>query len=140
MGGHGQPTLLEYLYVGGALTAGEFGSRLVAIFLPQSKAAFEWKGWTRLHGRRAAQLLEAGHPASAQSSMAKLAVAELMQRVAAFAVDLLGPEGLLEEGIGTLPGRAAAFQRASVATTISGGAAEIQRTVIARRELGFPGR
>ncbi len=63
----------------------------------------------RLHGRRAAQLLEAGHPASAQSSMAKLAVAELMQRVAAFAVDLLGPEGLLEEGIGTLPGRARPF-------------------------------
>jgi alkylation response protein AidB-like acyl-CoA dehydrogenase len=94
----------------------------------------------RLHGRRAAQLLEAGRPASAQSSMAKLSVAELMQRVAAFAVDLLGPEGLLEEGIGTLRGRVAAFQRAAVATTISGGAAEIQRAVIARRELGFPPR
>jgi alkylation response protein AidB-like acyl-CoA dehydrogenase len=94
----------------------------------------------RLQGRCAAQLLEAGRPASAQSSMAKLSVAELMQRVATFAVDLLGPEGLLEEGIGTLSGRIAAFQRASVATTISGGAAEIQRAVIARRELGFPPR
>jgi alkylation response protein AidB-like acyl-CoA dehydrogenase len=94
----------------------------------------------RLQGRRAAQLLEAGRPASAQSSMAKLSVAELMQRVAAFAVELLGPEGLLEEGVGTLRGRVAAFQRASLATTISGGAAEIQRAVIARRELGFPAR
>ena len=94
----------------------------------------------RLHGRRAAQLLEDGRPASAQSSMAKLSVAELMQRVAAFAVELLGPEGLLEEGTRTLAGRVAAFQRAAVATTISGGAAEIQRTVIARRELGFPAR
>jgi 3-oxocholest-4-en-26-oyl-CoA dehydrogenase alpha subunit len=94
----------------------------------------------RLHGRRAMELLEAGRPASAQSSMAKLAVAELMQRVAAFAVEVLGPDGLLEEGTGTLRGRVAAFQRASVATTISGGAAEIQRTVIARRELGFPAR
>jgi alkylation response protein AidB-like acyl-CoA dehydrogenase len=94
----------------------------------------------RLHGRRAAQLLDAGRPASAQSSMAKLSVAELMQRVAGFAVDLLGPEGLLEEGVGTLSGRVAAFQRASLATTISGGAAEIQRSVIARRELGFPAR
>jgi 3-oxocholest-4-en-26-oyl-CoA dehydrogenase alpha subunit len=94
----------------------------------------------RLHGHRAAQLLEAGLPASAQSSMAKLSVAELMQRVAAFAVELLGPEGLLEEGTATLRGRVAAFQRASVATTISGGAAEIQRAVIARRELGFPPR
>ncbi len=94
----------------------------------------------RLHGRRAARLLEQGRPASAQSSMAKLSVAELMQRVAALAVALLGPEGLLEEGTGTLPGRVAAFQRAAVATTISGGAAEIQRSVIARRELGCPPR
>jgi 3-oxocholest-4-en-26-oyl-CoA dehydrogenase alpha subunit len=91
----------------------------------------------RLHGRRAAELLALARPASAQSSMAKLAVAELMQAVARFAVSLLGPVGLLEEGSGTLPGRVAAFQRASVATTISGGAAEIQRTVIARRELGL---
>jgi alkylation response protein AidB-like acyl-CoA dehydrogenase len=92
----------------------------------------------RLHGHRAAQLLDAGRPASAQSSMAKLSVALLMQRVAAFALELLGPEGLLEEGTATLRGRVAAFQRAAVATTISGGAAEIQRTVIARRELGLP--
>ena len=94
----------------------------------------------RLHGQRAAQLLEAGRPASAQSSMAKLSVAELMQRVAAFAVDLLGPEGLLEEGTATLRGRVAAFQRATVATTISGGASEIQRSVIARRDLGLAPR
>ena len=94
----------------------------------------------RLHGRRATELLEAGRPASAQCSMAKLSVAQLMQRVAAFAVEVLGPQGLLEEGTGTLSGRVAAFQRASVATTISGGAAEIQRAVIARRELGFPPR
>ena len=94
----------------------------------------------RLHGRNAAQLLDAGRPASAQSSMAKLSVAELMQRVAGFAVDLLGPEALLEEGTTTLRGRVAAFQRAAVATTISGGAAEIQRTVIARRELGLAPR
>lgn len=92
----------------------------------------------RLHGRRAAELLQAGRPASEQSSMAKLSIAELMQQVAAFAVQLLGPEGLLEEGTATLPGRVAAFQRASVATTISGGAAEIQRTVIARRGLACP--
>jgi alkylation response protein AidB-like acyl-CoA dehydrogenase len=70
--------------------------------------------------------------------MAKLAVATLMQRVAAVALDLLGPEGLLEEGVGTLRGRVAAFNRAAIATTISGGAAEIQRQVIARRELGLP--
>jgi alkylation response protein AidB-like acyl-CoA dehydrogenase len=92
----------------------------------------------RLHGREAARLLEAGRPASAESSMAKLSVALLMQRVAALAVELLGPEGLVEDGTTTLRGRVAAFQRATVATTISGGAAEIQRSVIARRGLGLP--
>jgi alkylation response protein AidB-like acyl-CoA dehydrogenase len=106
----------------------------------QTKALARLRGAAqaaRLHGWRAAELLEAGRPASAQSSMAKLSVAELMQRVAAFALELLGPEGLLEDGTGTLRGRIAAFQRASLATTISGGAAEIQRTVIARRELSL---
>jgi alkylation response protein AidB-like acyl-CoA dehydrogenase len=92
----------------------------------------------RLHGRRAAELLGAGRPAAAQSSMAKLAVAVLMQRVAAAAVEQLGPAALLEEGTGTLVGRIAAFHRAVVATTISGGAAEVQRIVIARRELACP--
>ncbi len=94
----------------------------------------------RLHGRRATELLQAGRPASAQCSMAKLSIAQLMQNVAAFAVGVLGPEGLLEDGTATLRGRVAAFQRASLATTISGGAAEIQRAVIARRELGLPPR
>jgi alkylation response protein AidB-like acyl-CoA dehydrogenase len=94
----------------------------------------------RLQGRRAAELLEQGRPSSDQSSMAKLSVAELMQRLAAFAVDVVGPAGLLEEGVGTLHGRVAAFQRAVVGTTIAGGAAEIQRTVIARRGLGCPVR
>jgi alkylation response protein AidB-like acyl-CoA dehydrogenase len=92
----------------------------------------------RLHGRRAARLLDEGRPASEQSSMAKLAVAVLMQRVAAAAVELVGPEALVEAGTTTLTGRIAAFQRAAVATTISGGAAEIQRRVIARRGLGCP--
>jgi alkylation response protein AidB-like acyl-CoA dehydrogenase len=92
----------------------------------------------RLQGRRAAELLDARLPASGQSSMAKLSVARLMQRLAAAAIELLGPAGLLEEGVGATTGRVAAFCRAAVATTISGGAAEIQRTVIARQELKCP--
>jgi alkylation response protein AidB-like acyl-CoA dehydrogenase len=92
----------------------------------------------RLHGRRAARLLAEGRAASEQSSMAKLAIATLMQRVAAAAVELLGPAALVEEGTATLGGRIAAFHRAAVATTISGGAAEVQRVVIARRGLGCP--
>ena len=70
--------------------------------------------------------------------MAKLAIAVLMQKTAAAAVELLGPAGLVEEGTGTLTGRVAAFHRAAVATTISGGAAEVQRQVIARQGLACP--
>ncbi len=92
----------------------------------------------RMHGRRAAELLRDGRPASDQSAMAKLAVAVLMQRTAAAAVELIGPAALLEEGTTTLHGRVAAFHRAAVATTVSGGAAEVQRQVIARRGLGCP--
>jgi alkylation response protein AidB-like acyl-CoA dehydrogenase len=92
----------------------------------------------RMHGRRAALLLGQGRPAAEQSSMAKLGVAKLMQRLAAAAVEIAGPEALLETGTATLHGRIAAFHRAAVATTISGGAAEIQRRVIARRGLGCP--
>jgi alkylation response protein AidB-like acyl-CoA dehydrogenase len=90
----------------------------------------------RLHGLRAVELMTAARPASAQSSMAKLSIALLMQRLAAAALEMLGPHALLEDGVGTTGGRLAAFLRASVGTTIAGGAAEIQRTVIARRELG----
>ena len=70
--------------------------------------------------------------------MAKLSVAHLMQRLAGTASELLGPAAMLEEGSETTRGRVAAFMRASVATTIAGGAAEVQRIVIARRELGCP--
>lgn len=91
----------------------------------------------RLHGRRATELLALGRPASAAASMAKLSVATLMQKVAAFSVDLLGPRALVEPGGGGVAGgRIAAFHRAAVATTIAGGASDIQRRVIARQGLG----
>jgi alkylation response protein AidB-like acyl-CoA dehydrogenase len=90
----------------------------------------------RLHGYRAAWLLDRGLDASAASSMAKLSIALLAKRVARAAIDLLGPGALLEaDRDAPLRGRAAALLRASVGSTISGGSAEIQRTVIARRGL-----
>ena len=51
---NGKPTTKDYLKVGGSLSTGEFGSRLLSIFHPDSKATFEWKGWSRQHGRRVA--------------------------------------------------------------------------------------
>jgi alkylation response protein AidB-like acyl-CoA dehydrogenase len=69
--------------------------------------------------------------------MAKLSASKLLQRLAVTAVDLLGPRGLIEPGHPEAPaqGRFAAFSRAAVATTIAGGASDIQRRVIARRGL-----
>ena len=82
----------------------------------------------RLHGRRAAELLDAGPPGERAELDGQAVVAELMQRRRGGSrVELLGPAALLEEGTGTLHGRVAAFHRAAVATTISGGAAEVQR-------------
>lgn len=90
----------------------------------------------RLHGYRAAWLLDQDVDASAASSMAKLSVALLVQRAARAAVDLVGPAALLEPGSsGPLAGRIAALLRAAVGSTISGGSAEIQRLVIARETL-----
>ena len=90
----------------------------------------------RLHGYRAAWLLDQGRDASVASSMAKLSIAQLGRSVARAAVDLVGPLSVLEGDVDLpLAGRAIALLRAGVGSTIAGGSVEIQRTVIARREL-----
>ena len=91
----------------------------------------------REHGRRATARLAEGVDASAESSMAKLSIALLMQELAATAVDLVGPRALIESGPGAvLDGKLAAFARAAVATTIAGGVSDIQRKNISRRRVG----
>jgi hypothetical protein len=52
---NGKPTLLEYFYVGGAVSTGEFGTRLYSVFEPRSHGEFRWKGWTTLRKRRVAR-------------------------------------------------------------------------------------
>ena len=41
---NGKPTALDYLQAGGALSTGEFGTRLLSLFEPRSHAEFHWKG------------------------------------------------------------------------------------------------
>lgn len=90
----------------------------------------------RLLSYRAAWLLDRGAPAAAASAMAKLAGARLAQRVADAAVDVLELEGLVDGDVrAPVEGRVAALYRASVGSSISGGTAEVQQLVIARRGL-----
>jgi alkylation response protein AidB-like acyl-CoA dehydrogenase len=90
----------------------------------------------RLLGRRAAALLADGRPAAAAASMAKLSISTLVRRTAEAGMRLVGPDALVEGESGVGEGRLAALTRASAGSTVAGGAAEIQRRVIARQGLG----
>jgi hypothetical protein len=48
----GKPTLQEYELVAGAVSTGEFGTRLYSLFDPRSQGDFRWKGWSTLRERR----------------------------------------------------------------------------------------
>jgi 3-oxocholest-4-en-26-oyl-CoA dehydrogenase alpha subunit len=110
------------------------GSRTARIELRRLRGEAEA---ARLLGRRAAALLAAGRPAAAAASMAKLSIATLVGRTAELGARLLGPGALVERSDGaTAAGRLAAMTRASAGSTVAGGAAEIQRRVIARQGLG----
>jgi hypothetical protein len=50
---NGKPSVLSYRDVGGAVTEGEFGSTLAAIFAPESQTDFRWDHWTTLRKRPA---------------------------------------------------------------------------------------
>jgi 3-oxocholest-4-en-26-oyl-CoA dehydrogenase alpha subunit len=90
----------------------------------------------RLLSYRAAWLIDRGRPAATASAMAKLAGARVTQRVADAAVDALGLDGLVDGQPGSpVEGRVGALYRAAVGATISGGTAEVQQLVIARRGL-----
>jgi len=98
----------------------------------------------RLFGLETSRMLEQGIAASAPASMCKLSIALMMQKLAALGLDIVGPAALIEgtanDADKILGGRLAAFARSSVATTIAGGASDIQRKVIAQRGLNLPRR
>jgi alkylation response protein AidB-like acyl-CoA dehydrogenase len=75
-----------------------------------------------------------------ESSMYKLYMTQLGQRVANWALDLLGPAAQLKPGVADAPagGRFERTYRYTVVDTIGGGASEIQKNIIARRGLGLP--
>ena len=81
-----------------------------------------------------------GDAASVQASQYKLYMNELSQRVANWALDIMGPAGTLrrdEEGA-PLNGKFERSYRFTVVNTIGGGTSEVQKNIIARRGLGLP--
>lgn len=90
-------------------------------------------------GHEATRLIAQGERVSRMSSMCKLSVSLVMQKIAHVSADVLGPVGLVERGAGSVAaGRLAAFSRASTSMMLAGGASDIQRKVIAQQGLGLP--
>jgi alkylation response protein AidB-like acyl-CoA dehydrogenase len=101
---------------------------------------------TRLTNLRAAQLRRKGTPGP-EGSVTKLAFAELNQRIYAFCVHLMGPDGMLygdytmrrpEEVSLTAGDPRHQFLRAR-ANSIEGGTSEVLRNILGERVLGLPG-
>ena len=89
--------------------------------------------------RNASEIERTGIPGPEGSTL-KLLWSELDQRVKAFALDLLGPAGLVPEGdpLAVDDGYWAYELLWSRAATIYAGTSEIQRNIIAQRVLGLP--
>jgi acyl-CoA dehydrogenase len=89
---------------------------------------------------RAVTSLSRGAEPGPEASIGKLAAATMMQQTTRYALDLLGPEGMLT-GSGALDDDGwfqSAYLR-STAMRIEAGSDEILRNIIAERVLGLPG-
>ena len=75
-----------------------------------------------------------------EAAMYKLYSTELGRRMTNFAMDSLGPCGLLRVGVKEAPadGKWEHSHRATAVDTIGGGTSEVQKNIIARRGLGLP--
>ncbi|MGE4652983.1 MAG: acyl-CoA dehydrogenase family protein [Myxococcota bacterium] len=84
--------------------------------------------------------MSGGKPPTVQSSQYKLFTTTLSQRVCRDALDITGAAGQIREGEEDAPlkGRFEGAYRATVNETVGGGSSEIQKNIIARRELGLP--
>jgi alkylation response protein AidB-like acyl-CoA dehydrogenase len=94
----------------------------------------------RMLQRRVVSEAVKGRVPTAESSMYKLWMTQLGQRVADAALELMGTAGQLKPGEPGAPigGRFERSYRYTVVDTIGGGTSEIQKNIIARRALGLP--
>jgi alkylation response protein AidB-like acyl-CoA dehydrogenase len=101
---------------------------------------------TRLTNLRAGQLRRKGVPGP-EGSVAKLAFAELNQRIYAFCMHLMGADGMLygdytmrrPEEVSLTAGDPRHLFLRSRANSIEGGTSEVLRNILGERVLGLPG-
>ncbi|MBI2964159.1 MAG: acyl-CoA dehydrogenase family protein [Deltaproteobacteria bacterium] len=94
----------------------------------------------KLNGLRSLTKRLKGAPPGPEGSIGKLAATELTQRMARFAVELAGPQALVEKDSPFALDRGRWLQSIlrSPALTIAGGTSEVNRNIIAERILGLP--
>lgn len=94
----------------------------------------------RMLQRRVIVAASRGAVPAVEAAMYKLFSTQLGQRLADFALDALGPLGLLADGAAEAPaaGKWEHSYRATALDTIGGGSSEVQKNIIARRGLGLP--
>ena len=94
---------------------------------------------TQLLGARSAWVAASGDLPGLEGSQAKLFATEAFTRASEQLLDLLGPQGLLEDPAeAPVQGFIEHCWRYAPVTTIAGGTSEIQKNNIAERMLGLP--
>jgi len=94
----------------------------------------------RMLGLETAWALDEGRVPAAESSMAKIFVSELAQRVADVGAEIIGMKGQLhpDEPLSPLHGRLQWLYRTAPLLAFGGGTNEVQRTIIALMGYGLP--
>ncbi len=95
---------------------------------------------SRAMSYRVAWMQSNGMVPNSEASMSKLFGAELVQRVANTAMNIIDMKGLLshESHLSPLAGAVQKMYLSSISSTIAAGTSEIQRNIIANRGLGLP--
>jgi alkylation response protein AidB-like acyl-CoA dehydrogenase len=89
---------------------------------------------------RVGWMIKQGHPTPYETSLGKVYADETGQKVAAFAMELLGMYGTLQAGSPweQLDGEIRHLYLTSMGQTIAGGTSEVLRSTVATRGLGLP--